>query len=133
MAGIAVTIIFYAEVPEWQCHYNLALDSLYPMATARFRLYVFFHRAFAAPLYSPLFDSTTPYLVVPLYMAHLDPVPPLQAQPPAPPPPHVGQESSESDPSEPMDSSSSSPGAPDDDYTRANSSVMNGFLSSESI
>ena len=73
MAGIAATIVFYAEVLEWQWHYNLALDSVYLMTTARFHLYVFFHRAFVVPLYSPLFDLTTPYLVVPLYMAHPPP------------------------------------------------------------
>ena len=77
MAGIVVTIVFYAKVPEWQWHYDLALDSLYLMATARFRLYVFFHRAFVVPLFSPLFDPTTPYLAIPVYMAH----------PPASPPP----------------------------------------------
>ena len=102
MAGIAATIVFYAEVPEWQWHYDLALDLLYLIATARFRLYVLF-RHFAIPLYSPLFDPTTPYLVVPLYMAHPDPVLPHQAHPLAPPPQHAHQGSSESDPAEPMD------------------------------
>ena len=103
MAGITVTIFFYAEVPEWQWHYDLALDSLYLMATARFCLYVFFHRAFAVPLYSLLFDPTTSYSVVPLYMAHSDLIPLHQAHPPAPPPQHVHQGSSKSDPAKPID------------------------------
>ena len=89
MAGIAATIVFYTEVPEWQWHYDLTLDSLYLMATARFHLYVFFSQAFAIPLYSLLFDPTTPYLVVLLYMAHPDPVAPYQAHPLALPPQHA--------------------------------------------
>ena len=118
-----MAIILYTEVPEWQWHYDLALDSLYLMATARFRLYVFFHRAFVVPLFSLLFDPTTLYLAVPVYMAH----------PPAPPPPQpVYQGSSESDRAEPMDSSSSSSGAPDDDYALADSNMANGFLLSKS-
>ena len=110
MMGMAATIIFYAKVSEWQWHYNLALDSLYVMATTRFCLYVFFHRPLVVPLFSPLFDSTTLYLAVLVYMAH----------PPAPPPPQpVHQGSSESDPANdyaPADSSSFSSRAPDDDY-----------------
>ena len=128
-----MTIVFYAEVPEWQCHYDLALDSLYLMAITWFRFYVFFRRAFAVLLYNPLFDPTTLYLVVPLYMAHLDPIPPHQAYPPPPPPQHAHQGSSESHPVELMDLSSSSSGALDDDYAPADSGMANGFLSSESV
>ena len=69
-------IFFFAEVPKWQWHYDHALDSLYLIATSRVRLYVFFQRAFAASLVSPLFDLAAPFLGVPLYMAHPDPVPP---------------------------------------------------------
>ena len=124
MAEIVATIIFYAEMSKWQWHYDLALDSLYFMATAWFRLYVFFHRAFGFPLFSPLFDPTTPYFTVLVYMAH----------PPAPPPPQpVHKGSLKSDPSEPMDSSSSSSRAPDDNYALADSGMANGFLLSEYV
>ena len=125
MAGIVATIIFYAEVPEWQWHYDMALDSLYLMATARFRLYVFFHHSFATPIHSPLFDPAFPYLAIPVHLTH----PPA----PAPPPPQpVQQVPPESDPSEEMDSSSSSSGASDDSYAPADSGMTNGFLSLES-
>ena len=101
MAGIAATIIFYAKVPEWQWHYDMALDSLYLMATARFCLYVFFHCAFATPVHSPLFDLVFPYLAIPIHLTH----PPA----PAPPPSQLVQQvPSKSDPSEEMDTSSSS-------------------------
>ena len=81
MAEMAAIIIFYVEVPEWQWHYDMALNSLYLIATTNFRLYIFFHKAFAAPVHSPLFDLTFPYLAVPVHLAH----PPAPA--PAPPPP----------------------------------------------
>ena len=50
---------------------------------------------FAAPIFGPFFDPAAPFLGVPLYMAHPDPVPPHQAQPPTAPPPSVHPESSE--------------------------------------
>ena len=125
MAGIEATIIFYVGVPEWQWHYDMALDSLYLMATARFCLYVFFHRAFATPVHSPLFDPAFPYLAILVHFMH----PPA----PAPPPPQpIQQVPSESDPSEEMDTSSSSSEASDDSYAPADSGMVNEFLSSES-
>ena len=130
---MATMIIFFAEVPEWQWHYDHALDSLYLMATPRFRLYVFFWWAFDVPLFSPLFDPTTTLLVVPLYMEHPEPIPLHQAPPPVAPTQSAHQASLESDPFEWMESSSSSSSAPDDDYAPADFGMANGFLSSESV
>ena len=96
------------------------------MAIARFRLYVFFHRAFATLVHNPPFDSALPYLAIPVHLAH--PPPPA----PAPPQP-VQQVPPESDPSEKMDSSFSSFGAFDDSYAPTDSGMVNGFLSSESV
>ena len=125
MAGIVTTIIFYAEVPEWQWHYDIALDSLYLMATICFRLYIFFHRAFATPVHSSLFDLAFPYLAIPVHLAHPLALAPAPSQP-------VQQVPLESDPLEETDSSSSSSGASDDGYALADSSMANGFLPSES-
>ena len=71
-----VAVVLFTEMPEWQWHYDHALDSLYLTGTSQVRVYIFFYRAFVAPLLSPLFDPTAPFLGVPLYMAHPDPVPP---------------------------------------------------------
>ena len=76
---MAVTIILFAELPELQFHYDPVIDSLYITATCRFRLYFFFSHDFAIPLFSPLFDPATPFLAIPLHMAH-------PAAPPIPPP-----------------------------------------------
>ena len=83
---VMVAIVFFTEVPEWQWHYDHVLDSLYLTTTSRVCLYRFFQRAFATPIFSPFFDPTAQFLGVSLYMAHPDPVPPHQAQPPIIPP-----------------------------------------------
>ena len=102
---VVVAIVFFSKVPEWQWQYDHALDFLYLIATYQVRLYIFFQRAFAAPLFGPFFNLAAPFLGFPLYMAHPDLVPPHQAQPSVIPPHPVQPESSESDPSEMMDSS----------------------------
>ena len=129
-------MVFFAEVPEWHWHYDSFMNSLYLTITSPVCLYIFFQWAFAAPVFSPLFDPTAPFLGVPLYMAHPDPVPTHHAQPPTVPPHSIQSESSESDPSESMDSSSSSSSAPGDGHAPAAAGsrgiIPNGFLSSES-
>ena len=135
-AAVMVAMIFFAEMPEWQWHYDHAMDSLYLTVTSRVCLYIFFQLAFAVPVFSLLFDPAALFLGVLLYMAHPGPVPPHQAHPPFVAPQYVPQESSESDPSKMMDSSSSSSLAPDNGYTPSDpgsaSLMANGFLSLES-
>ena len=80
---MVATVVLFAELPEFQLHNDLVIDSLSITATCRFRLYIFFRRDFAAPLFSPLFDLASPFLAIPLHMAHLV-LPP--AAPPVPPP-----------------------------------------------
>ena len=113
-------------VIELQWHYDHVMDSLYMTGTCRFRLYFFFRRDFAVPLFHHLFDPTTTFLAIPLYMAH--PVPP-----PASLPQIVPSLSSNGDPSEIADSSSSSSSILDDGYTPTDTDMANRFLSSESI
>ena len=76
---MAVTAIIFTKLLEVQFHYDPMIDSLYITVTCHFRLYFFFCRDFAVPLFSPLFDPTAPFLAIPLYMAHL-------VAPPAAPP-----------------------------------------------
>ena len=64
---MAVTTILF---PELQFHYDPVIDSLYITATCRFYLYFFVRPDFAVRSFSPLFDTTTPFLAIPLYMAH---------------------------------------------------------------
>ena len=115
----------------------ITFQILYLIATFRVCLYVLFQRAFAAPIYGPFFDPAAPFMGVPLYMAHPDPITPHQARPPAAPPPPVHPESSKSDPLEMTCSSSSSSSAPDDCYAPAGLGfadlMPNGFLSLESV
>ena len=91
---------------------------------------------FSAPVLSPLFNLATPFLGVPLYMAHPDPISPHQAQPPVVPHYPVQPKSFESDPPEMMDSSSSS-SAPDARIVPVGPGtinvIVNGFLSLESV
>ena len=94
------------------------------IATSRVRLYIFYQRAFAAPVLSPLFYPTTSFLGVPLYMTHPNPVPPHQAQPSTAPPYPIQSESSESDPLKMMDLSSSSSSAPDDGFAPADTNSL---------
>ena len=113
---MAATVILFAELPELQFHYDFTIDSLYIIATCCFRLYFFFSRDFAAPLFSPLFDLTTAFLATPLYMAHpkAPPVSPLTS-----PLQVVPFLSSDGVPSKIVDSSSSSSSAPNDGYNLA--------------
>ena len=127
---MAATAILYAELPELQFHYDPVIDSLYITATCHFHLYFFFRRGFAVPLFSPLFDPITPFLAIPLYMAH-PAAPPVS--PPTSPPQVVPSLSSDSDPSEIADSSSSSSSAPSNSYALADVGMANGFLSLEPI
>ena len=39
-AAVMVAMIFFAEMPEWQWHYDHAMDSLYLTVTSRVCLYV---------------------------------------------------------------------------------------------
>ena len=75
-------MIFSAEMSEWQWHYDYAMDSLYLTVKSPVCLYIFFQWAFAVPVFSLLFDLAALFLGVLLYMAHLGPVPPHQAQQP---------------------------------------------------
>ena len=127
---IAATIILFVEMPELQWHYNHVIDSLYLTATYQLCLYIFFHRDFVVPLFSPLFDLVSPFLAIPLYITH--PIPPSVA-PPATPPQLAHPASFENDPSEMVDSFSSSSSAFDDNCALAVSGMANKFLSSESV
>ena len=121
-------IFFFIEVLEWHWHYDPVLDYPYLTATSQVCLYIFFQRAFAAPLLGPLFDPVAPFPRVPLYMAHPDLIQPHKAQPPIAPPPSVQPESLE----KMMNSSSSSSLAPDDSFGLADHGptglLPNGFL-----
>ena len=123
---VAMTIIVFAEMPELQWYYDHVIDSLSMIVTCWLRLYIFFCRNFAVPLFSPLFDPASPLLAIPLYMAHHVPPPVASPQPAHP-------TSSESDPLEMVDSSSPSFFALDDGYLPVDLNMANGFLSLESI
>ena len=131
---MAVMVILFTELPEFQLHYDHVIDSLYITATCRGHLYIFFRQDFVVPLFHPLFNLATPFLILPLHMAHpKEPpaVPPVS--PPASPPQVVPSLSSDDDPFEVADSSSSSSSGPNNDYAPANTDMANGFFSSESI
>ena len=125
------TTILFIEFPDLQFHHDPMFNSLYITSTCHFCLYFFAHRNFVVPLFHPLFDPTTPYIAIPLHMAHLAP-PTAPPAAPASPPQVVPSLSFESDPPEDTSTSSSS-SAPNDGYTPANSGMANRFLSSESI
>ena len=127
---MAAIVILFAELPKLQFHYDPVIDSLYITTTCCFRLYFFFCCDSVVPLFSPLFDPATPFLAIPLYMAH--PIAPPVSPPPSPPN-VVPSLSSDDDPSETADSSSTSSSTPDDGYAPADPSMANGFLSSKSI
>ena len=130
---MAATTILFIKFLELQFNLDLVIDSVYITDTYHFRLYFFFRRDFVVPLSHPLFDPAAPFIAIPLHMAHpvaLAATPPQAA--PASPPQVVPSLSFESDPSEEVASSSLS-SAPGDDYVPAYPSMVNGFLSSESI
>ena len=83
---VMTAMVFFAEIPEWQWHYDPALDSLFLTATSRMWLYIFFQRAFIVSVLSPFFDPKAPFDGIPLYMAHLVVIPPQMAPPIAVPP-----------------------------------------------
>ena len=132
------TGILFIEFPDLDIHLDPFIDFVYISAgSCRFRFYFFFRRDFAALLIHPLFDPSAPYIAIPPYMAHPFSPPPVAAAPVVPPasPPQQAPYilfSEEADPSEATSSSSSS-FAPGVDYTPADASMANGFLSSESI
>ena len=78
---MAATIILFTEIPKLQWHYNHVIGSLYLIATFQLHLYIFFHRDFVVPLFSPPFNLISPFLAIPLYMAYLIPVPAAPPQP----------------------------------------------------
>ena len=93
---------------------------------------------FVVSIFSPLFDPTAPFEGIPLYMAHLDPMPPHKAQPvDAILPQPASPKSSESDPPKMSASSSSSSSALDDGYApsdpRSAGLMVNEFLSSRFV
>ena len=127
--NMAATTILFTELLKLQFHYDPMIDSLYITATYHFHLYFFFHRDFAVPLFSPLFDPAAPFLAIPLYMAH-PAAPSISSL--ASPPQLVLFLSPDGAPSEIADSSFSS-STPDDGYAPIDPGMTNGFLSSESI
>ena len=133
---VIAAIAFLAEVPEWQWHYDPALDSLYLIATSHVCLYIFFQRTFAVLIFSPLFNPAAPFKGIPLYMAHLVAVPPHTAQPAAVLPQPTPSSPPENNPSEMSTFSSSSSFAPGGGYSLGDLGTANimesGFLSSES-
>ena len=124
--------ILFIELPNLQFHIDPMIDSVYITGTCRFRLYFFFHRDFAVPLFHLLFGPTVPFIVIPLHMAQPAPPPvPLTATPPTSPPQVVPSLSLDDD-DDPLEVSASSPGSsfePSDSYTPAELGVANGFLS----
>ena len=148
MVNAAMGVLFI-EFPELHIHLDPFIDSMYISGSCCCRLYFFFRRDFAVPLMHPLFDPAAPYIAIPLYMAHLFPLPTLVATaalvvpvaaapvvaPPASPPqqvPSFSLSEEEDDPSEATSSSSSS-SAPGSGYASTDAGMANGFLSSESI
>ena len=73
--------VLFIEFPELHIHLDLFLDSVYILGSCHFQLYFFFCRDFAIPLMHPLFDPVAPYIVIPLYMAHPFPPPPVATVP----------------------------------------------------
>ena len=102
------------------------IDSVYITGTCRFRLYFFFLRDFAVPLFHPLFDPATPFIAIPLHMAQ--PAPSPTVIPPASPPQIVPSLSldDDDDPSETSTSSSGSSSEPSDNYTPVELGMANG-------
>ena len=132
-----VTEALFLEFIDLHFHLDPALDPIYLAGTCCFHFYFFFRRDFAVPLTHPLFDSTAPYITIPIYMAHPFPTLATAVAPAAPlasPPQQVPFISldDDDDPSEAMSSSSSS-SAPGNGYALVDASMANGFLSSESI
>ena len=114
-----VALIFFAEIPEWQWHYDHTLDSLYAMAISRIRLYISFQCSVTKSVLSLMFNPEAPFDGIPLFMAYLEGTP-LQPFPLA---------SLKINPSEVSVSTSSSSSAPGG--LRAAGIMANGFLSSE--
>ena len=132
----AATCVLFIEFPELHIHLDPFIDSVYIFGSCHFRLYFLFCRNFAVPLMHPLFDLAAPYIAIPLYIAHLLPHPPAAAAvaPLVSPPQQVPSisPSEEEDPSKATSSSSSS-SALGSGYASADTGMVNGFLSSESI
>ena len=137
------TRVLFIEFPELYFHIDLYLDSIYISGICRFRFYFFFYRDFVVPLTHPQFDLSTPYIAIPLYMAHLFPPPTAVAAPAIPPaapsiptsPPQVVPSLSHDDEENPSEASASphdSSLGPSDSYTPAEPGMVNRFLLSAS-
>ena len=64
------TMAFFIEVPEWQWHYNPALDSLYMTTLSRMHLYLFFQRPFIVSVVNLVFNPVAIFDGIPLHLAH---------------------------------------------------------------
>ena len=100
------SVVVYLEAPNWQWHYDHAMNSMYLMGQVQVRLYVFFQHSFAVSILSPFFNPKASFDGIPLYMAH-----PVFASPP--PSPSVSMETDPSKASSSfLDSTSSDSGHP---------------------
>ena len=131
---MVTTAVLFIEFPDLQLHYDPMFDSLYITVTCRFRLYFFFHRDFAVPLFHSLFDPTTPYIAIALQVAHPGSPPVAPVATPLTSPPQMvlslslgdGSNSSKVADSSPSSSSGSSA-----NYIPMEPCMANGFLSPE--
>ena len=127
-----VTSVLFIEFPDLQFYIEPVIDSVYITGTCHFRLYFFFLRSFAIPLFHLLFVPAAPFVAIPLHMAQL--APPLAPPAGAPPasPPQVVPSLSLDDDEDPFEALASSPGSssgPSDSHTPAEPSMANRFLS----
>ena len=76
---MATTSILFIEFPELLFHLDPVIDSVYITGTCHFRLYFFYRRDIVVPFSHPLFDLATPFIAIPIHMAH-------PATPPTTPP-----------------------------------------------
>ena len=67
---VMATMVFFAEVPEWQWHFIPTLDSLYLTATSQVRLYISLQCVFTVFCFKSTFDPEVPFDEIPLYKAH---------------------------------------------------------------
>ena len=75
------TGVLFVEFPELHFHLDPIIDSVYITSGCHFHFYFFFSRNFVVPLSHPLFDPTTPYIAIPIYVAHPFPPPAAAAAP----------------------------------------------------
>ena len=77
--------VLFIELPDLHFHLDPVVDSVYIAGSCRFLFYFFFLRDFTVPITHPLFDPSTPYIAIPLYMAHPFPPPAAAVAPVVPP------------------------------------------------